>query len=267
MDPESSRSRMTIPLTELTAWIGKVLWPFIRVSALMLTAPMFSNILVPVRLRVLLGVGLTVAVLPAVGAVPQIDPLSPGGLLIAGQQVLIGTATGLLVAMAFQAVAVAGETISMAMGLSFATMISPQTGVASPVISQFLMLIVMLLFLAVGGHLMLIQLLAESFRLLPVAATGMTEAGIHELVAWAGEMFAGAVLLALPGVTVLLTVNLIIGVMTRTAPQMNIFSVGLPITLLAGFVVVLMIILPALPEHMADLWRLAFNSLRQILSG
>lgn len=258
---------MTIPAAELTAWLGQFLWPFIRVGALMLTAPMFSNILIPIRLRVLLGVGLTVAVLPAVGGVPRLDPLSAAGLLIAGQQVLIGAAIGLLVAMAFQAVALAGETLSMTMGLSFATMISPQTGVASTVISQFLLIVAMLLFLAVGGHLMLIQLLAESFHTLPIAGTGLTHQGAYALVAWAGEMFAGAVLLALPAIAVLLTVNLIIGVMTRTAPQMNIFSVGLPLTLLAGFVVILTIILPALPEHMADLWRLAFDSLRRILNG
>lgn len=258
---------MTIPAAELTAWIGQFLWPFIRVGALLLTAPMFSNIVIPIRLRVLLGVGLTVAVLPAVGSVPRIDPLSATGLLIAGQQVLIGAAIGLLVAMAFEAVALAGETLSMTMGLGFATMISPQTGVASPVISQFLLIVVMLLFLAVGGHLMLIQLLAESFRTLPIAAAGLTDQGFRALVAWAGEMFAGAVLLALPAIAVLLTVNLIIGVMTRAAPQMNVFSVGLPLTLLTGFVVVLIIILPALPVHMANLWRLAFDALRRILNG
>ncbi|MDN5850584.1 MAG: flagellar biosynthetic protein FliR, partial [Nitrococcus sp.] len=96
---------MAITSAELTAWIGQFLWPFIRVGALMLTAPMFSNILIPVRVRVLFSVGLTVAVLPAVGSVPRLDPLSAAVLLVAGQQVLIGAAIGLLVAMAFQAVA------------------------------------------------------------------------------------------------------------------------------------------------------------------
>lgn len=258
---------MTIRSVELTAWLGQFLWPFIRVSAVLLTAPLFSNILIPVRLRVLLGVGLTVAVLPAVGDAPQLNPLSPEGLLVAGQQVLIGAAIGLLMAMAFQAVALAGETISITMGLGFATMISPQTGVSSSVISQFLLILVMLLFLAVGGHLMLIQLLAESFRTLPIAATGLGGQDVYALVGWAGEMFAGSVLLALPAVAVLLIVNLVIGVMTRTAPQMNIFSVGLPLTLLAGFVVVLIILLPALPAHMTDLWRSAFDGLRRILNG
>lgn len=258
---------MMIPSADLAAWLSQFLWPFIRVSALMLTAPMFSNIFIPIRLRVLLDVALTVAVLPAVGNVPRLDPLSAAGLLIAGQQVLIGAAIGLLVAMAFQAVALAGEILSITMGLGFATVISPQTGVSSTVISQFLLIVVMLLFLAVGGHLMLIQLLAQSFHTLPIAAAGLTSQGFHTLVAWAGEMFAGGVLLALPAIAVLLTVNLIIGVMTRSAPQMNIFSVGLPLTVLAGLVAMLIIILPALPEHMADLWRLAFDSLRRILNG
>ncbi len=258
---------MTIRSVELAAWFGHFFWPFIRVGAVLLTAPLFSNILIPVRLRVLLGVGFTVAVLPAIGDVPQLDPLSPAGLLVAGQQVLIGAAIGLLIAMAFQAVALAGEALSITMGLGFATIISPQTGVSSSVISQFLLILVMLLFLAMGGHLMLIQLLAESFHTLPIAATGLGGQDVYALAAWAGEMFAGGVLLALPAVAVLLIVNLIIGVMTRAAPQMNIFSVGLPLTLLAGFGVLLMILLPALPEQVADLWRSAFDALRRILNG
>lgn len=258
---------MTIQSTELAAWLGQLLWPFIRVGAFLLTAPMFSGVFMPVRLRVLLGVGLTLAVLPAVGDVPRLDPLSPTAVLIAGQQVLIGAAIGLLMAMAFQAVAFAGEAFSVTMGLGFATMINPQTGVSSPVISQFLLVIAMLLFLAVGGHLMLIQLLAESFRMMPVAPVGLSAQGLYTLVAWAEEMFAGGLLLALPAIVVLLVVNLVIGVMTRTAPQMNIFSVGLPLTLLAGFLVVLTILLPALPGQMSNLWRLAFDSLRHILNS
>lgn len=258
---------MTMESVEIAAWLGQFLWPFIRVGAFLLTAPMFSDIFIPVRLRVLLGVGLTLAVLPAVGDVPRLDPLSPTTVLIGGQQVLIGAAIGLLVGMAFQAVAFAGEALSVTMGLGFATMISPQTGVSSPVISQFLLIVAMLLFLAVGGHLVLIELLAESFRMVPIATVGLSSQGLHALVAWAEEMFAGGLLLALPAIVVLLVVNLVIGVMTRAAPQMNIFSVGLPLTLLSGFLVVLYILLPALPERMSNLWRLAFDGLRHILNS
>ena len=258
---------MTVTAAEVGGWLGAFLWPFVRVSALFLTAPMFGNVLIPVRVRVYLGVALTVAVLPAVGPVPQVDPLSLTAVLIAGQQVLIGAAMGLLLALAFQAATVAGEALSLNMGLGFATMVDPQTGTSTPVLGQFLLIVTTLLFLGLGGHLMMVELLAESFRSLPVAAVGLTRQDLIDLVFWGGRMFAGGVLIALPAIAVLLTAQMLLGVMTRAAPQMNIFSVGFPITILLGLVSVLMLVLPSLSNRMADLWREAFGVVRQILGG
>jgi flagellar biosynthetic protein FliR len=170
-------------------------------------------------------------------------------------------------AIALQTVVVAGESISLSMGLGFATMVDPQTGVAVPVLSQFLLIMATLLFLAMGGHLMLIQLLAESFTLIPIDSTGISPQDLYTVAAWGAEMYAGAVLIALPAVAVLLTVNMIIGVMTRAAPQLNIFSVGFPITMTVGFVTVLMVVLPSLPERMSAVWRLAFETIRRILGA
>ncbi len=258
---------MTFASADIAAWVGSFMWPFVRVSALFLTAPLFGNVSVPVRVRVLLAVALTIAVMPAVGEVPVVEPLSAGGLLIAAQQVVAGVAMGLLVSAAFQSVVIAGESIALTMGLGFATLIDPQTGVSVPVLSQFILIVTTLLFLALGGHLVSIQLLAESFTRLPIATTGIDSEDYYRIAAWGVEMYAGAVLIALPAIAVLLTVNMAIGVMTRSAPQMNIFSVGFPLTMLVGFVTVLTLVLPSLTSRMTDIWRTAFDTVRQILGG
>jgi flagellar biosynthetic protein FliR len=258
---------MSVTIAEIMAWVGTFAWPWIRISALLLSAPLFSNVQVPVQIHILLGLTLTVAVLPAVGDVPAVDPLSMAALLIAVQQVLIGLTMGVLVATALQTVVVAGESIAMTMGLGFAQMMDPQSGVSVPVMSQFLLVVTMLLFMAVGGHLLLIELLADSFRLMPVAADGLVSADFLAVAVFGGQMFAGAVLIALPAILVLLITNLAMGIMTRAAPQMNIFSVGFPITMLLGFLVVLTLVLPALQARLADIWSAAFGAARHLLGA
>ncbi|HKJ95735.1 MAG TPA: flagellar biosynthetic protein FliR, partial [Gammaproteobacteria bacterium] len=187
--------------------------------------------------------------------------------LIGIQQVLAGVAIGLLVSLAFQSVVVAGEAVALSMGLGFATMVDPQTGTSTPVVSQFLLIVATLVFLAVGGHLMLVQLLAESFNLLPVAPQGLDAHSFHTVVAWGSEMYSGAVLIALPAIALLLTVNMVIGVMTRAAPQMNIFSVGFPLTMMVGLLALLMLVLPSLTPRLFDLWRSAFDTVRQVFGA
>jgi len=258
---------LSLTSAEISAWVAGFMWPFIRVSAMMAAAPLFGNASVPVSIRVLLAVGITVGILPAVGEMPRLDPLSVEALLVGAQQVLIGVALGLMIGMSLQVVVIAGESVALTMGLGFATMVDPQTGVSTPVVSQFLLIVVTLLFLAVGGHLMLIQLIAESFTLMPVSTAGIGADGIYRVVAWGSEMFAGAVLMALPALVLLLTLNMIIGVMTRAAPQMNIFSVGFPLTILVGMISLVILLLPAMPGRMSDLWQDAFLTLRQILGA
>jgi len=243
---------------QLAAFIGSFMWPFMRVGAMAFVAPVFSNRVVPARIRLLVAVALTVAVMPAAGRAPAVDPISAAGLLLAVHQMVIGLAMGFLLNMAFQVVVIAGESISLSMGLGFGVLVDPQSGQSTPVLSQFLLYICILLFLAVGGDLMLVKLLAVSFRDLPLAGPGMGAGDLLRVVAWASRMFAGAVLIALPPVGLLLCVNIALGVMTRTAPQMNIFSVGFPLTILVGFIAVLTLVLPWLPERMAALWSNAF---------
>ena len=256
---------MEVTTAEVAAWVGTFMYPLMRVGAAALVAPVFSNDMLPVQIRVLLGVALTVAVLPAVGEVPPVDPLSAQGLLIAAQEVLIGLTIGTILALALNTAVVAGESIALAMGLGFATMVDPQTGMSVPVVSQLLLTIVTLLFLAVGGHLMIIQLLADSFAAIPVGELTLDRDVFWGVAAWGTQMYAGAVLIALPLVTVLLVINLSLGVMTRAAPQMNVFSIGLPMTILVGGVLMPILVLPALPSRMAEIWADAYNTIGELL--
>jgi len=252
---------------QISIWIGGFVWPWIRFSAMLLAAPLFSNMQIPIQVRILLGVALAVAVMPAVGPVPAVDLLSVEALLVALQEVLAGVLIGLMLSMSFQAAAVAGEAVGLTMGLGFATMVDPQSGMTQPVISQFLIILATLLFLSLGGHLMLIDLLAQSFRSLPVGNGGLVRQDFLAVVAFGSQMFAGGVLLALPAVAVLLVVQLAMGVMTRAAPQMNIFSVGFPVTMLVGFLAMLLLILPVLQPRLVELWGDAFGVARGLLGG
>lgn len=258
---------MNFTTAEISQYVAGFGWPWIRVTAMLLAAPVYSNTQVPLRVRVLLSIALTVAVAPAVGNVPAVDLLSLQALLIAAREVLIGVLIGLLLAMSLQAVTIAGESISMTMGLGFATMVDPQSGFNVPVLSQFLLVLTSLLFLGLGGHLMLIELVAASFQTMPVAGTGLVRADLLGVAAFGTQMFAGAVLLALPAVVALLVVQLAMGVMTRAAPQMNIFSVGFPITILLGFLAVLFLVLPVLQPRMMQLWEIAFGAARRLVGG
>jgi flagellar biosynthetic protein FliR len=256
---------MTFTSAELSAWIGAFIWPFARIGALVGIAPVLGSRIVPVRIRLGLALALTAVVAPLVPAPPALDALSAPGVLVMAQQVLIGLAMGFALRMTFGALDLAGQTIGQLMGLGFASMLDPQNGVQVPVVSQFYTLLALLLFLAFNGHLVLIEVLVASFHTLPVGAA-LGPDGLWTLAGWAGQMFAGAVLIALPAIAALVVVNLALGVITRAAPQLNIFAVGFPATLLLGFVVMLV----ALPGFSGQ-WQLqlegTFEALHRLLGG
>jgi flagellar biosynthetic protein FliR len=180
--------------------------------------------------------------------VPEVEALSLPGLFISLQQILIGFAMGFTLQRVFGALMIAGETIAMSMGLGFASMIDPNNGVSVPVIAQLLVIIGTLLFLALGGHLMLIQLVVSSFQSLPISPTGIERESFIAIVNWGSQMFIGAIWIAIPAIISMLTVTISLGVMTRAAPQLNIFSVGFPITMFLGFIIIMLILPGMLPR-------------------
>lgn len=222
--------------SDLLAAAEQYYWPFIRISALFLAAPVFGASSFPVRARVLLAIAITGLIVTAIPESPQVDVLSPAGLLLAGQQVIIGFAMGFIIQLVFAAAVVAGQSLAMTMGLGFAMSVDPQNGVQVPVLSQLYVILATLIFLVVDGHLLLIQALAHSFTLLPVAMVAFRDTFALDIAMLGSQMFASALLLALPALTAVLLINIAFGVITRAAPQLNIFAVGFPVTIFAGFV-------------------------------
>lgn len=256
---------MEITVAELTAVIGGYFWPLLRVGAMLMVAPFFGSSMVPARVRLALGLAVTWALYPLLPAAPAVDPASVAGIAIAANQLLLGVAMGLILQLAFAALTVGAHNLAMTMGLGFAQFIDPD-GIPSVVLNQFFMLLGTLLFLALNGHQLAIMVLKESFDTLPVGAPGPMSGGALDLVLWGGRMFAGGLLIALPAVLAITVVNLAFGVMSRAAPQFNVFGVLFPITLLAGFIVLAMT-LPALLPRFASLLMDGFDFIEQRLSS
>lgn len=239
---------MDVGFAQATAFVGSLMWPFMRIGAMLLAMPVFGTRMVPTRIKVIATLTISIFVLPLLPPVPEVEALSLSGLFISVQQILIGFAMGFTLQMVFGALMIAGESIAMSMGLGFASMIDPNNGVSVPVISQFFVIMGTLLFLALGGHLMLIQLLVSSFQSLPIAPTGVERESFWAIVNWGSQMFIGAIWIAIPALISMLVVTISLGVMTRAAPQLNIFSVGFPITMFLGFVILMLIIPGFLPR-------------------
>jgi flagellar biosynthesis protein FliR len=229
---------LTITVNEIVQLVQMWLWPFFRIAGLLMTAPVIGTRSVPVRVRIIIAMAITVVIFPVIPEVPDVDPVSAEGILISLQQVIIGISMGLSVRVVFIALEVAGQAIGQLMGLMLASMVDPLNGNQVPIIGQFYLLFATLLFLVVDGHLMMISALAESFNSLPIAATGISRNGAWEVLMWTGQIIRTAVVVALPALASLLIVNLSFGVMTRSAPQLNIFAVGFPIMIILGVVII-----------------------------
>ena len=223
---------------EINTWIAALLWPLTRILGLVAAAPLFGNTSVPVSVKVCLGVLLATIITPAIPALPAADPMSLAGLLILVQEMLIGLAMGFAMRIVFAAVEMAGEISSLTMGLGFASFFDPETKGRSSAISQFLALIATMAFIAVNAHLVLIEALAESFITLPIAATPISIAGPYELANWGGHIFVAGLQLSLPIVAALLITNVALGILTRAAPQLNIFGIGFPVSLAVGLLTI-----------------------------
>lgn len=249
---------------QLDAWITALVFPLARIFALLASAPLFNNAAMPRRVRLVAGLVITVALVPTLPPMPAISPGSWTGLAVLAQQIMIGMLMGFTLRIAFAAIDIAGELIGMQMSLSFAVFYDPQNAGQTPVLSEFLGLITTLIFLAMNGHLLTLSVLSESFRLLPVSATPFASGGFASFMAWSSTLFSAGLLLALPLITALLIANLAMGVLARVAPQLNIFAVGFPVTLMSGFVV-LMFSIPYFGAAMEKLFDQAFRAMTAIM--
>ena len=258
---------MAIDLTtgQLEAYVAQGFFPFARIGACLMVAPMFGARFVPTRLRVVLAAAITALVIPLLPA-PGIAPFSPQGFIVVAQQLLIGVAMGFALQVIFDALGLAGQLLANSMGLSFAFNVDPLRGSSTAALGQLYIILATLTFLALGGHLALLEVLVNGFTTLPVGTTGLGREGLWMMVLWGGQLFAGALMIALPGVTALLIVNLALGVVSRAAPTLNLFAVGFPISLVIGLLVVLAGIGP-LQEGVAQLVAQGLDFLRLLVGG
>jgi len=257
---------MAIALTtgQLESWVAQGFFPFVRIGACLMVAPLFGARFVPTRSRVVLAAALTALVAPLMPAT-GIAPFSPAGFVVVVQQLLIGVALGFALQLVFDSLGLAGQLLENSMGLSFAFNVDPLRGSSTPALGQLYIILATLTFLALGGHLALVEVLVKGFTTLPIGTEGLGSEKLWAMVLWGGQLFSGAISIALPGVTALLIVNLAFGVVSRAAPSLNLFAVGFPISLVVGLLVVLAGIGP-LTEGVSQLLSQAFDFLHT-LSG
>lgn len=228
-----------LTLAALTDTVFHIMWAALRVSGMVMIAPVFGAMFVPHNLRILITLVLSVAMLPVIGEVPAYSPLTIQGFLAIAQELAVGIAIGFLLKIAIEAAVLGGQIVSSGTGLSFAMVVDPQAG-GIPLLGRFYLIIATLLMLAVNAHLQLIEVLATSFSLIPIGGGGIGAGDARHVADFAGVMFVGALKLALPSVAAMLMVNVTFGVISRAAPTLNLFAVGFPITLLMGFLVMLL---------------------------
>ncbi|MFC6669767.1 flagellar biosynthetic protein FliR [Marinobacterium aestuariivivens] len=221
---------------------------------------MIGSTLVPARIRLGLALAVTLLLVPVLPPMPVFEAFSIQSYLVIAQQILIGAAMGFMVQILLQVFVVGGQLISTQMGLGFASVSDPVNGVSVVVLSQFLLQLVMLLFLGMDGHLVMIDALARSFELIPVGMEGLGSRVFADVARSGGWMFASALLMALPPITALLVINFSFGIITKAAPQLNIFAIGFPFTMLMG----LLIAWASLSGFLGQYQRIATEALEQI---
>ncbi|MDY7537112.1 flagellar biosynthetic protein FliR [Undibacterium sp. RTI2.1] len=227
---------------DLIALIASFIWPLTRILGLIVIAPPFGNNSVPVQVKLVLGITIALIVTPIIPPLKNVDMISLTGIMILTQQFVIGSAMGFMMRVTFAGIEMAGEVIGLTMGLGFATFFNPQTQGRSSAISQFMVLLATLLFLTLNVHLSLIATLVDSFKTIPISTSLTMGFSFQRLALWGGEIFSIGMRLSLPIVAALLITNIALGILTRAAPQLNLFGIGFPITIGVGFLMLSMVL-------------------------
>ena len=245
---------MNFSTEQILLWLAGYLWPLCRIAGMMMTMVMFGANLTPMFNRLLLAVAITIAVAPVLPVMPEVALFSLGGFLITGQQVLIGATIGLLSQFLVQTFVTAGQIIAMQTSLGFASMVDPLNGQSTPVVGQLYLMLGTLLFLAVNGHLVMIEAIVMSFETLPVSINGISVASWQQLAGLLTILFYAAVAMALSAIVAMLLINFTFGIMTRAAPQLNIFSIGFAVSMVCGLFI-LWLTLGGFLSHFENQWQ------------
>ena len=249
----------------LEAQLWQIFFLSIRCGAALLAAPMVGGMAVPAPLRILLSIVLGFFVASWVPIAPAPEMLSFAAVLAVLQEVLVGTALGFVLQLAFTIPLIAAEQISGTMGLAIATSIDPASGAQSGALGTFFGLVLSLLFYAIGAHLLWFELLVESYRLLPAGEFSFGAWRAESIGLFFGYGLATAAAIALPVVLVLLLVQVVTGLIARSAPSLNLFALGLPAGVLAG-IAALVIALPVMVDQFADMIGTALDQSAALLA-
>ena len=251
-------------VAEIVEMLQTFMWPFVRVSAVMMTAPIFSQRALNLRVRIVMGFVLTWMIYPFI-EIPQVDPFTVGAIYGLFNEVTVGALMGVTLQIVSAAIIVSGHAVSSSMGLGMANMMDPNLGNV-PTLSQFLLIIGLLVFLSLGGHLVLISVLVQSFTSIPVGSGLLSTNAISGFLAWSSQIFIGAVIMVLPVMLGLLMINGCLGVISRASPSLNVFAVGFPALIPIGFCMVLLSMVIIISK-MEGLWFQAFQALNENMLG
>ena len=227
---------LTFTEADLLAWVSPLLWPFLRVLALFGAMPVLSQRAVPVRLRIALSALIVLCAQVSLPPMPVVALDSGTAFLLVVQQLVIGLSLGFAVRIIFAAVEFAGEIVGLQMGLNFAGFFDPATGGQTTAVSRFFGVTVSWLFMVLGGHLLLIAAVVQSFHSFPVSAEPFAFLRATQPQTWGSEIFSLGLWIALPMIGMLLFANLVLGIISRVAPQMNIYAIGFPVTVSLGLI-------------------------------
>ncbi len=222
--------------SQLTEWLSPILWPFFRVLAVFTAAPIFSARSFPVRTRIGLALFIAIAAQASLNDQPHVDINSPKAFGAVLQQVGIGLAIGFAVRLVFSIFELAGQVIGFQMGLGFAAFFDPSTSAQSSAMGRFYVNMATLMFLAVNAHVVVLMAVIKSFDAFPVDQNFLAALEKVKLYSLGADLFASALWIALPVIGMLMFANLALGIVSRVAPQMNIYSVGFPVTLSVGLI-------------------------------
>lgn len=248
---------------ELNGLLAAYLFPFTRIAGFFAVAPVFGQLGMPMRSRLVVVLALTFLIVPSMPNM-QTVPASPHFMPLFIMQALIGIALGMVVRVVFAAIELSGDLIGFQMSLSFASAFNPDTGSQSPIVGSFMLWIGAAIFICMDGHLVLLATLLESFSYLPPdKIPDMTEWG--RLVRSGSILFSLGLQIALPIVIPLIIANIGLALLTRTAPSLNLFSIGFPLVLATGFFFIWMSF-PYLAGTLEYVYQQALGSMREVLS-
>ncbi|MBN3767088.1 flagellar biosynthetic protein FliR [Burkholderia sp. Ac-20365] len=256
----------SVTYEQLNVWLTAFLWPFVRILALMATAPVFGEKSLPNRVKLGLAAFITLIVAPTIGALPHVTVFSAQGVWIIVNQFLIGVALGFTMQIVFGAVQAAGDIMGLSMGLGFATFFDPHSAGSTDVMSRYVNMIALLTFLALDGHLQVLSALIQTFQSVPISANVLGANGWRVLAGWGSTVISAAMLLSLPIVTALLITNLALGILNRAAPQIGVFQIGLPVTLITGLLLI-QLMLPNMMPFFARIFESGVEQMGRVAAG